>query len=207
MLFVGFSCSSNQVDEPEDGEEISENMEDGDEEDADFVVDADDEELIEDEDEDEEVMEVAESYDEVPAISEEEVAMEESPMKEQSVAGSNGEYIVQEGDTLMYIAFKLFGDYRKWHQLKSQNAEAVNSGMPTGTVLSYHSDGFVWNHNGLPYLIKRGDTLGTISNDKYGTSQKWRNIWDNNKDMIQNPNLIFAGFTLYYVAERDLASE
>jgi hypothetical protein len=53
-------------------------------------------------------------------------------------------------------------------------------------------------HNGDKYLIKHGDTLGTISNDLYGTSSKWKKLWKNNRELIKDPNRIFAGFYLYY---------
>lgn len=203
LLIMGISCSSNQVDEGlEDGEEISEGLEDGDGDDADFVVDADDDELMDDEGD--EVQEVADSTEDVPAIAEEESV--EDRNSQSTLGGVNGEYTVQEGDTLMYVAFKLFGDYKKWRQLRNQNSDVLRSGMPAGTVLRYSDTQFVWNHQGRPYLIKRGDTLGTISNDKYGTSSRWKSIWRNNEDMIQNPNLIFAGFTLYYIPGRDVAS-
>jgi nucleoid-associated protein YgaU len=52
-----------------------------------------------------------------------------------------------------------------------------------------------------------GETLGTISSDKYGTPVKWRKIYDNNRPLIKNPNTIYAGFTLYYIPEREIASE
>jgi hypothetical protein len=47
-------------------------------------------------------------------------------------------------------------------------------------------------------MIKNGETLGTISNSVYQTPKKWKAIWENNKPLIRNPNVIFAGFTLYY---------
>lgn len=140
-----------------------------------------------------------------------EPAMEETPMTETSMApviADSEYYEVQKGETLMWIAFKLYGDYTKWKELESNNREALAHGVKPGMKLKYNPGMFVWNPKGLPHLIKTGETLATISNDKYGTIRKWRSIWDNNRDMIKNPDLIFAGFTLYYVPEeRELASE
>jgi hypothetical protein len=47
-------------------------------------------------------------------------------------------------------------------------------------------------------MVKHTDTLGTIANSVYGNKKKWKNIWANNKPLIKNPNVIYAGFTLYY---------
>ena len=67
---------------------------------------------------------------------------------------------------------------------------------------------FVWNPEGLPYLIRTGDTLGIISTSVYQTSRKWKMIWENNRPLIKDPNKIFAGFTLYYLENgRDVAAE
>ncbi|MBI4924338.1 MAG: hypothetical protein HY843_00310, partial [Bdellovibrio sp.] len=42
------------------------------------------------------------------------------------------------------------------------------------------------------------DNLVLISTDIYGKSSKWKKIWENNKQLIRDPNRIFAGFYLYY---------
>ncbi len=61
--------------------------------------------------------------------------------------------------------------------------------------------------NGERYLIKRGDTLGTISGDVYGTRAKWKKLWENNRQLIKDPNKIYAGFSLYYVPEARLTRD
>jgi nucleoid-associated protein YgaU len=125
------------------------------------------------------------------------------------VLGSESKYAVQKGDTLMMIAFKLYGDYRKWKDLKIWNKETLAGKVGPGLTLKYYAPEkpFEWKPNGLPYLVKSGDTLGIISNEKYGTPKKWKSIYENNKPLILKPNLIFAGFTLYYVPMRDVASD
>ena len=116
-------------------------------------------------------------------------------------------YTVQKGDTLMMIAFKIYGDYRKWKDIKTWNPNVKKVGE--GVELSYMvpDQKFGWMPNGLPYMIKTADTLGSISMDKYGTSKKWKSIYENNRPLIRNPDLIFAGFTIYYQPARSLASE
>lgn len=118
-----------------------------------------------------------------------------------SINGSMGQHTVAANETLMIIAFKIYGDYEKWRDLAQWNAGKLgpNHSISVGMQLDYQmpSQPFVWNPEGNPYLIKNGDTLGTISNDTYGTSGYWRNIFDNNRPLIKDPNKIFAGFTIY----------
>lgn len=118
-----------------------------------------------------------------------------------SEAGEIKTYKVKRGETLMQIAFKLYGDISKWKELKNMNAGiGNNTALRANTELKYRAPAspFVWNPAGSPYLIKNGETLGTISNTVYATPKKWKAIWENNKPLIKNPNVIYAGFTLYY---------
>lgn len=116
-------------------------------------------------------------------------------------------YTVQKGDTLMMVAFKIYGDYGKWKEIQKWNHGVKK--LSAGMQLQYQvpEKAFGWMPSGEAYLIKTGDTLGTISMDKYHTSRKWRSLYENNKPLIKDPNLIFAGFTIYYHPERQLASE
>lgn len=120
--------------------------------------------------------------------------------------GAEGQYHIQKGETLMMAAFKIYGDYRKWKDLKAWNK---GKKIGEGSVLKYYApeQTFGWQPSGLPYLVKTGDTLQIISMDKYGTTKKWKHIYENNRPLIRDPNLIFAGFTIYYVPTRDVASE
>ena len=43
------------------------------------------------------------------------------------------------------------------------------------------------------YTVKSGDTLSKIAQSQLGVSSKWRDIYDLNKDIISNPNLIYPG--------------
>jgi nucleoid-associated protein YgaU len=118
-------------------------------------------------------------------------------------------YHVQKGDTLMLIAHKIYGDYRKWKEIKELNKAKIKGKLSDDMELKYYipTDAPDWKPEGLAYLVKTGDTLGTIAVDKYGTSKKWKFIYENNRPLIRDPNLIFAGFTIYYKPTRDLASK
>lgn len=138
-----------------------------------------------------------------------EITANSLPAAQDFKLGAEEKYHVQKGDTLMMVAFKIYGDYRKWKDLKEWNKSKLVSKIGPGVVLKYYvpEQAFGWQPSGLPYLVKTGDNLGMISMEKYGTSKKWKNIYENNRPLIRDPNLIFAGFTIYYVPVRDVASE
>ncbi len=149
--------------------------------------------------------------DEAPVFIEESLTPEVSATP--SVAsGTTMQYTVEKNETLMMIAFKLYGDYAKWKSLAAMNSQALNGGTTVrpGMRLKYSApaEPFVWNPQGLPYLIRTGDTLMRISNNVYSTHKKWKSIWNNNKPLIKDPNKIFSGFTIYYLENgREVASE
>lgn len=161
------------------------------------------------------------SFMEGPAVTDSPVVEEAAPVVDASATaamsndftgGSESTYTVQKNETLMMIAFKLYGDYGKWKEIANYNSGLLNGStvVREGMTLKYlaPAEEFVWNPQGLPYLIRTGDTLGGISTTVYQTSKKWKLIWDNNRPLIKDPNKIFAGFTIYYLENgREVASE
>ncbi len=155
--------------------------------------------------------------EEQPAAPEQTVTAVPEPEAAPTVAtesqeGEIKQYTVQKNETLMMIAFKLYGDYEKWKVLSSQNQGKLggSTNLKEGMVLSYPAPAqeFVWNPQGLSYLIRTGDTIAGISNTVYTTPKKWKLIWDNNRPLIKDPNKIFAGFTIYYLENgREVAAE
>ncbi len=121
------------------------------------------------------------------------------------MSGEVENYTMQDGDTLMKIAYETYGDIYKWKDIYEANKDKVPdpNKVPKGTVLKVNkpSNAVAINRNGEKYLIQKGDTLGKISNSVYGTESKWKKIWDNNKQLIHDPNKIFAGFYLYYLTD------
>jgi nucleoid-associated protein YgaU len=116
------------------------------------------------------------------------------------------EYQVQKHDTLMIIGFKIYGDYRMWKELHKLNPQLKGKSLSVANVktIKYKTPKkyFEWRPKGNPYLIKKGDSLSKISLKKYSTTQKWKDIYRNNKPLIRWPNLIFAGFTIFYIPEK-----
>ncbi|MEO5970073.1 MAG: LysM peptidoglycan-binding domain-containing protein, partial [Bdellovibrionia bacterium] len=119
--------------------------------------------------------------------------------------GGTSQYTVQAGDTLMKIAFETYGDVYKWKNILEANKDTISDpkGLKKGAILKLElpATPAVVDRNGEKYLIKTGDTLGKISGAVYGSPAKWKQIWENNKQLIHDPNKIFAGFFLYYLAD------
>ncbi len=110
-------------------------------------------------------------------------------------------YKVQSGDTLMKISFAKYGTIYRWREIYESNKEQLPdiNRLEPGTVLVLNGEEFVViRKNGTPYLIRRGDTLGKISQQVYQDPKKWPVLWRNNPQLIKDPNKIYAGFTLYY---------
>ncbi len=112
------------------------------------------------------------------------------------------DYSVQKGDTLMKIAFETYGDIFKWKELYDWNKDKLSkaSRLEVGMHLKYKKPvtSPSLSKNGDPYLIKKGDTLGSIAYEIYAKRSKWKKLFSNNKGLIKNPNRIYAGFYLYY---------
>jgi len=121
--------------------------------------------------------------------------------KTKLTGGKTVSYIVKLGDTLMKIAFEKYGNYLRWKDIYSVNRNKMKSPrkMQIGTELTIENVKYVYiKKDGNPYLIRKEDTLKSISKKLYGTSDRWRDIWRNNPQLIKNPKKIYAGFTLYY---------
>lgn len=124
-----------------------------------------------------------------------------------SNSGNTTTYTVQRGDTLMKIALKFYGDYSKWADIYNTNRALVGTPetMPTGIVLTLEDtkNDVQVARNGNPYTIQPEDTLQSISMKLYGTTAKWKTLWQNNPELIKNPDKIYHGFTLYYVPDHN----
>ncbi|MBC7384921.1 MAG: LysM peptidoglycan-binding domain-containing protein [Cryobacterium sp.] len=121
---------------------------------------------------------------------------------ERHSTGSGGEtYEVLSGDTLMKIAFKVYGDVYQWRKVLDENSDRISNPahLVKGTQLKVDNAANENYYNGYErYLIKSGDTLGLISDDVYGTKKKWKDLWKMNDGLVKDPNRIYAGFFLRY---------
>lgn len=47
--------------------------------------------------------------------------------------------------------------------------------------------------SGKTYVVVKGDSLSKIAKREYGDANKWRTIYEANKDRIKDPDLIYPG--------------
>jgi nucleoid-associated protein YgaU len=52
------------------------------------------------------------------------------------------------------------------------------------------------NNGSRSYLVVKGDSLSAIAKREYGDAKEWRRIYDANRDIIKDPDLIYPGQTL-----------
>jgi hypothetical protein len=117
---------------------------------------------------------------------------------------------VKAGDTLMKIAFQIYGDVDRWKELHELNQAKLKTGsaLRKGMKLKYDAPVEAYSPHELAhsYLIKKGDTLAGIADDVYGKKQKYKKLQSYNKRLIKNPNRIFAGFTIFYdITDQEMA--
>lgn len=122
-----------------------------------------------------------------------------------AVSSGGGElktYRVRTGDTLMKIAFTIYGDVDRWRDLHEWNRDKIKNAnwLTKGLKLQYEApaEDFRQEEHAHSYTIKKGDTLANIADDVYGRVKKWSKLQKYNQRLIKNPNVIFAGFKLYY---------
>jgi nucleoid-associated protein YgaU len=47
--------------------------------------------------------------------------------------------------------------------------------------------------SGKTYIVVNGDSLSKIAKREYGDANKWRTIYEANRDIIKDPDLIYPG--------------
>lgn len=60
---------------------------------------------------------------------------------------------------------------------------------------------------GKTYMVQSGDTLEKISKKFYGTTKKWRLIYDANREVLRSPDRVYPGKKLVIPAESAAGSQ
>jgi nucleoid-associated protein YgaU len=122
-------------------------------------------------------------------------------------------YIVQPGDTLGQISAAIFGTSRRWQDLAAANNLEADTPIYPGDVLRYPADSssaeFETAYQNLPrskVVVQKGDTLELIAERHLGNKAFWKLVWRWNESIIAEPNRIFEGQSLDYIAAEELTA-
>jgi nucleoid-associated protein YgaU len=99
-------------------------------------------------------------------------------------------YAVKAGDTLRSIAQGFYGDENQWPRIFNANRDQIDDPnlIFPGQILRIPTDEL--------YTVKAGDTLRSIAQQFYGDENQWPRIFDENRDQIDDPNVISVGQVL-----------
>jgi nucleoid-associated protein YgaU len=121
--------------------------------------------------------------------------------------GSKMSYFVEKGDTLAKISQKIYGAPSHWQEMATLSGLSNPSRIFPGDLVYYTLDEtavtFAKAYDSVQRSeeqVKPGDTLATISQRLYGSTESWRTLWRHN-DKIENPDVVQPGSTVFYVAK------
>jgi nucleoid-associated protein YgaU len=99
-------------------------------------------------------------------------------------------YAVKAGDTLRSIALGFYSDENQWPRIFNANRDQINDPdvIQVGWILRIPTD--------EPYTVVAGDTLRKIAQQFYGDENQWTRIFDENRDQIDDPDVISVGQVL-----------
>jgi len=134
---------------------------------------------------------------------------------EQPSAGTrkNRIYIVQAGDTLEAIAGRVYGDRSQWSSLVQANRKQLGRPpyilavgeklvVPLREQAAKIRSVSPVTTNGM-YTVVSGDSLGVIARKVYGTSRRWQQLYELNRDRLSSPSALRVGQKLRTRKEPD----
>lgn len=102
-------------------------------------------------------------------------------------------YIVKAGDSLWKIAQSKYGDGNKWVEIASKNNLKNPSVLAVGQEIKLEETTV---DKTSEYKVVAGDSLWKIAVAEYADGYQWTRIWQDNKSVIPNPNIIEVGMML-----------
>lgn len=131
------------------------------------------------------------------------------PAKPATVEPKTSTYTVSNGDNLWKIAAKQYGDSNIQEHVDAivaANPSVDADNLKIGTKLNLPAKQTSVNRlpakeqaklldSGL-YEVKKGDTLSSIAKKQLGDANRWREIYDLNREHIADPSMLFTGTAL-----------
>lgn len=108
------------------------------------------------------------------------------------------EYTVVAGDNLSRIAERFLGNWARYHEIVALNKIPDANKIFVGQKIKIPSSRIPQpSPQPVPsvrtHTVASGETLWAIAQKYYGTGVEWKKIYEANKDVIANPNIIRVG--------------
>lgn len=87
------------------------------------------------------------------------------------------------------------GAYGSYQAILGRLHQRVAGGQPSAPAPKVPGDTFV-RAGGGSYTVQSGDSLSRIAKRLLGDGNRWREIYELNRDLLKNPNLIYPGQVL-----------
>ena len=129
-------------------------------------------------------------------------------------SGSKPDHITHEvkrGEFLWSLSERYFGDGSRWREIARANPGIDPDELRVGQHLripvppTSHAEDRDSKERADTIQVERGDNLSGISEDLYGSGRHWPEIYQSNRDRIDDPDLIEPGQVLR-LPDRDQAS-
>jgi murein DD-endopeptidase MepM/ murein hydrolase activator NlpD len=118
------------------------------------------------------------------------------------IGGGGGSVTVQRGDSLSRLAQRHLGNSGRWREIYEANRDKISNPnvIYPGQVLrlpggSAPAPAPAPKPTGS-VTVQRGDTLSKIAQRTLGSADRWRELYEANRDKISNPNIVWPGMTL-----------
>jgi len=110
-------------------------------------------------------------------------------------------YTWRKGDTYATVATTYLGAGQT-NTLRKANEDRREESLRAGDQILIPTDGEQTASSSV-YTVVAGDVLGTISTKVYGTSKKWQQIFDANRDVLESANSLKVGQVLRIPAQQE----
>lgn len=110
---------------------------------------------------------------------------------------ASGTYIVKAGDNLSKIAQIKLGSASLWREIFDANRAIISNPDKIYVGQQLTIPGSVTPaESETTYTVVKGDTLWGIAAKYLGSDYQWSYIYEANRDIVKNPNLIYVGQVL-----------
>lgn len=113
-----------------------------------------------------------------------------------------GRHRVLKGETLSAISYRYYGTANRWKSIADANPKVNSKNLPVGYELVIPQSAGTGDtavkeerrsETLREYRVKRGDTLGKIAKNFYGSTTRWKKIYNANQNVIKNPKSLKIG--------------